>query len=602
MEDTDKLGLPIPAPRKSPSNNVAAKNTVSSPLQSRLVSLVGHNIKSEDVKRAMRSGSTLEEIDNIPQASTTKHQNPVDVASKQHSFRNVVNRTLPEGSGTNCRLVVTDAAPSRRDPIIRDEVRVNVDPVAINDKRNSSSPSEPGSLNDDASSTYVGAVMSSIVSQITEAARNPSFQSFNDVIDLVFNPLSSVISQNRRRYTEDGFNLDLTYMTDRIIAIGYPARSIERLYRNMEKFHGRVGLYHMKDHQSPRLDLMDPFCKEVNEYLKADPKNVLAAHCKAGKGRAGIMICAYLVSIKFYEEPRQLMDYYSIAKTGCQNNGRVMSKKTKPAPPPPRCVQENDRSEFYKSEDCVAGRVPVDSSTNQTQVGYLETTEKVPPTVGSTLRSHVTEKISSKDVGIEKIREEAPQLEHHPSAGEHKRFREIYDEAPVLFEVAHGSKMSDKSNATSGVYLKGGRCPPGTPAIKGFASSPPEVENAAVQQECLDIFGMNNSAAAVVLKSAYIRFDENTSSATCEKNILGETFGIEDTAIALPNGVHAGRVGQVEEHNGTVDNKLNISAEESEGQGINSDQQNRCTENFVKEQNDVVCDDECSDDVETTRL
>ncbi|VDM53919.1 unnamed protein product [Angiostrongylus costaricensis] len=178
-----------------------------------------------------------------------------------------------------------------------------------------------------------------------------------------------------------------------------------------------------------------------------------------------------------------------------------MSKKTKPAPPPPRCVQENDRSEIYKSEDCVVGRVPVNLSTNQTQVGYLETTEKttqqddvleevelslddtipqVPPTIGSTLRAHVTEKNSSKDVGIVKIREEAPQLEHHPSAGEHKRFGEIYEETPVLFEAAHGSKMSEKSSARSRVYLKVGRCPPRTPAIKRFAPSPPKVENPAV--------------------------------------------------------------------------------------------------------------------------
>ncbi|KIH63602.1 hypothetical protein ANCDUO_06094 [Ancylostoma duodenale] len=167
---------------------------------------------------------------------------------------------------------------------------------------------------------------------------------YGDVVDLVFNPLRSVISQNRRRYTEDGFNLDLTYITDRIIAMGYPAKSIERLYRNsmchtvkflernhaghykvfnlrgnyfykVEKFHGRVGLYHMKDHHPPRLDLMDPFCKEVNEYLKADPRNVVAVHCKAGKGRTGVMICAYLVSINFYNLPRQVMDYYSIVRT-----------------------------------------------------------------------------------------------------------------------------------------------------------------------------------------------------------------------------------------------------------------------------------------------
>ncbi|PIO65734.1 hypothetical protein TELCIR_12577, partial [Teladorsagia circumcincta] len=71
----------------------------------------------------------------------------------------------------------------------------------------------------------------------------------------------------------------------------------------------------MKDHHPPRLDLMEPFCKEVNEYLKADPRNVVAVHCKAGKGRTGVMICAYLVSINFYNLPRQVMDYYSIVRT-----------------------------------------------------------------------------------------------------------------------------------------------------------------------------------------------------------------------------------------------------------------------------------------------
>ncbi|VDK56366.1 unnamed protein product, partial [Cylicostephanus goldi] len=216
------------------------------------------------------------------------------------------------------------------------------------------STSEPGSSNGDGTTSSAEVSTLPTTPQITESARNPSFQSFNDVVDLVFNPLRSVISQNRRRYTEDGFNLDLTYITDRIIAMGYPAKSIERLYRNsmchtvkflernhaghykvfnlrgnyfykVEKFQGRVSLYHMKDHHPPRLDLMDPFCKEVNEYLKADPRNVVAVHCKAGKGRTGVMICAYLVSIDFYKLPRQVMDYYSIVRTV---NNKVGSDNT----------------------------------------------------------------------------------------------------------------------------------------------------------------------------------------------------------------------------------------------------------------------------------
>lgn len=49
--------------------------------------------------------------------------------------------------------------------------------------------------------------------------------------------------------------------------------------------------------------------------MAADEQNVVAVHCKAGKGRTGVMICAYLVYINFYYSPRQNMDYYSIVRT-----------------------------------------------------------------------------------------------------------------------------------------------------------------------------------------------------------------------------------------------------------------------------------------------
>ncbi|CAK5074824.1 unnamed protein product [Meloidogyne enterolobii] len=157
-------------------------------------------------------------------------------------------------------------------------------------------------------------------------------------------PLRTIVSQNRRRYQMDGFNLDLTYITDRIIAMGYPAETKEALYRNSmthivkflehyhpghykvfnlrgqyvydpANFHNRVISFEMTDHHPPRLELMAPFCREVHEYLEADPLNVVAVHCKAGKGRTGVMICAYLCYISFYRTPRQNMDYYSIIRT-----------------------------------------------------------------------------------------------------------------------------------------------------------------------------------------------------------------------------------------------------------------------------------------------
>ena len=44
--------------------------------------------------------------------------------------------------------------------------------------------------------------------------------------------IKSLVSQDKNRFCFDGFDLDLTYITSRIIAMGLPSTSYEALYRN----------------------------------------------------------------------------------------------------------------------------------------------------------------------------------------------------------------------------------------------------------------------------------------------------------------------------------------------------------------------------------
>jgi hypothetical protein len=105
--------------------------------------------------------------------------------------------------------------------------------------------------------------------------------------------MKSLVSQDKTRFCYDGFDLDLTYITPRIIAMGYPSKSIEGIYRNnMEDVkiffqarhpnHHKVynlceerkykdcfykqGYFPFKDHEAPPLKLIYPFCEDVKKF------------------------------------------------------------------------------------------------------------------------------------------------------------------------------------------------------------------------------------------------------------------------------------------------------------------------------------------------
>jgi len=182
----------------------------------------------------------------------------------------------------------------------------------------------------------------------TPARLKPKNETLWKVQNTLFNASRKIVSGNRRRYMDGKYNLDLTYITPRVIAMAFPGYDsigefslavrndlrivkqfldekhtgrykvynlcVEKNY-SASKFDGRMEWLPCNDHQPPSLRQMMRFCYSVQKWLLMHPDNVVAIHCKGGKGRTGLMVCSYLNFSGFLSSPEEALSFFQEKRT-----------------------------------------------------------------------------------------------------------------------------------------------------------------------------------------------------------------------------------------------------------------------------------------------
>ena len=209
------------------------------------------------------------------------------------------------------------------------------------------------------------------------------------------NIFKRLVSKKKRRLQTEYYDLDMCYITERVIGMGFPAYGCERLYRNsledtksfLDRYHRDykiynlciekdriypktyfqntlVGLFPFNDHSPCPCKLILDFCVDICLYLTAHPNGVAAIHCKAGKGRTGVMIVCYLIFSGLCRTSDEALVHYANQRT-LNKRGVTIASQTRHIKYFETFLSSNYEKPFLK---CIPKIIKYDLNTKYTNM------------------------------------------------------------------------------------------------------------------------------------------------------------------------------------------------------------------------------------------
>ncbi|XP_067359154.1 tensin-1 isoform X3 [Channa argus] len=149
-------------------------------------------------------------------------------------------------------------------------------------------------------------------------------------------------SQSVVQAMEESYEVDLVYITERIISVSFPAAAEERIYTtnlkevasmlrskhgehylmlnlseqrsDLSKLNHKVLEFGWPDHHAPALDKICSMCKAIDTWLNGDPRNVVVLHNKGNRGRTGVVVAAYMHYSNISASADQALDRFAMRR------------------------------------------------------------------------------------------------------------------------------------------------------------------------------------------------------------------------------------------------------------------------------------------------